>query len=221
MLMKKGKSSDRVAGMCRKSAFTLAEVLITLGIIGVVAAMTLPALKQKLDERANITMLKKFYSEFTNATNLLIVDYGFPSGWGLKDNDSASSDFVLNLYKERMNMVKICGEGDTSCFAFPIKKYNGTTKITESEYSGWALKSFVLNNGVTCFFDVNNGNFSVFFDVNGNKPPGTLGVDVFAWAVNGNGKIVRYTDPSINSGNDEADYNYAFEIMENSWTKKY
>ena len=172
MLMKKGKSSDRVAGVCRKSAFTLAEVLITLGIIGVVAAMTLPALKQKLDERANITMLKKFYSEFTNATNLLIVDYGFPSGWGLKDNDSASSDFVLN-------------------------------------------------NGVTCFFDVNNGNFSVFFDVNGNKPPGTLGVDVFAWAVNGNGKIVRYTDPSINSGNDEADYNYAFEIMENSWTKKY
>lgn len=80
MLMKKGKSSDRFAGVCRKSAFTLAEVLITLGIIGVVAAMTLPALKQKLDERANITMLKKFYSEFTNATNLLIVDYGFPSG---------------------------------------------------------------------------------------------------------------------------------------------
>ena len=221
MLMKKRISTKNFTGMCRKSAFTLAEVLITLGIIGVVAAMTLPSLQQKLDERSNITMLKKFYAEFMNATNLLVVDYGTPSGWGLRDNDSASSDYVIGLYKERMNMAKVCGEGDTSCFAFPIKKYNGTTKITESEYSGWALKSFVLNNGVTCFFDVNNGNFSVFFDVNGKKPPGKLGVDVFAWAVNGNGKIVRYTDSSINNGNDEPDYNYAFEIMENSWTKKY
>ena len=54
--------------------FTLAEVLITLGIIGVVAAMTLPTLQQKLDERSNITALQKFYTEFSNATNLLIYD---------------------------------------------------------------------------------------------------------------------------------------------------
>ena len=63
--------------------------------------------------------------------------------------------------------------------------------------------------------------FSVFFDVNGFKKPNRLGVDVFAWAVNGKGKIVRYTDPSISIGNDEPDYNYAFEIMENGWIKKY
>ena len=117
--------------------------------------------------------------------------------------------------------MKVCGEGDSSCFSFPVYKYNGTTRITESQYNSWALKSFVLNNGVTVFFDVNDGYFSVFFDVNGNKKPNRLGVDVFAWAVNGKGKIVRYTDPSINGGNDEPEYNYAFEIMENSWTKKY
>ena len=38
----------------RKSAFTLAEVLITLGIIGVVAAMTLPTLNQKLEDQKNM-----------------------------------------------------------------------------------------------------------------------------------------------------------------------
>lgn len=204
-----------------KQGFTLAEVLITLGIIGVVAAMTLPALQQKLDERANISMLKKFYSEFANATNLLINDYGEPEVWGLRDNDPTSSQAVLDMYKKRLNMTRVCGEGDTGCFSFPVHKYNGVEKITAAQYSGWALKSFVLNNGVTVFFDVNNGNFSVFFDVNGKKKPNRLGVDVFAWAVNGKGKIVRYTDPSITSGNDEPDYNYAFEIMENSWTKKY
>lgn len=217
----RGFKSDLNSASQPKAAFTLAEVLITLGIIGVVASMTLPTLNQKLDERANISMLKKFYTEFANATNLIIYDHGEPSSWGLVDNNAESSAMVLNLYKERLNMSKVCMEGDTTCFSFPVYKYNGVAKITANEYSSWQLKSFVLNNGVTCFFDVNNGNFSVFFDVNGKKKPNKLGVDVFAWAVNGKGKIVRYTDPSISSGNDEADYNYAFEIMENSWTKKY
>lgn len=204
-----------------RKGFTLAEVLITLGIIGVVAAMTLPDLKLKMDASANITSLKKFYTEFSNATNLLISEYGEPDSWGLVDNDAESSAAVLDMYKKRLNMTRICLEGDTSCFAFPVYTYKGVVKITENEYSSWQLKSFVLNNGTTVFFDVNNGNFSVFFDVNGLKKPNRLGEDVFAWAVNGKGKIVRYTDPSITSGNDEPDYNYAFEIMENSWTKKY
>ena len=205
----------------RKAAFTLAEVLITLGIIGVVAAMTLPSLNQKLDERSNITMLKKFYTEFSNATNLLISENSEPVSWGLVDNDQESSQRVLDMYKKRLNMQLICGEGDTRCFAFPVYKYDGTPKITENEYRSWALKSFILNNGTTVFFDVNTDCFSVFFDVNGFKKPNRLGIDVFAWAVNGKGKIVRYTDPSISIGNDEPDYNYAFEIMENGWVKKY
>ena len=204
-----------------RKGFTLAEVLITLGIIGVVAAMTLPDLKLKMDASANITSLKKFYTEFSNATNLLISEYGEPDSWGLVDNDAESSAAVLDMYKKRLNMARMCLEGDTSCFAFPVYTYKGVVKITENEYSSWQLKSFVLNNGTTVFFDVNNGNFSVFFDVNGLKKPNRLGEDVFAWAVNGKGRIVRYTDPSITSGNDEPDYNYAFEIMENSWTKKY
>ena len=201
-------------------AFTLAEVLITLGIIGFLAAITLPALQQKLDERQNITALKKFYTEFANATNFLISEQSTPISWGLRDNDPESSQQVLEMYQKQLNMIKVCGEGDSSCFPFPVRKYDGTELITDSEYS-WALKSFILNNGTTVFFDVNDGNFSVFFDVNGFKNPNKLGVDVFAWAVNGQGQIVRYTDPSITSGNDVADYNFAFEIMEHGWVKKY
>lgn len=202
-------------------AFTLAEVLITLGVIGIVAAMTLPVITEKLDERQNISMLKKFYSEFANATNLLRYNYGDPESWGLVDNDAESSANLLDMYKKQLNMTKICHDGDISCFNFPVYKYDGTTKITSSEYSSWALKSFVLNNGVTVFFDVNDDCFSVFFDVNGKRKPNRLGVDVFAWAVNGKGKIVRYTDPSITIGNDEPEYNYAFEIMESGWEKRY
>lgn len=43
-----------------KKAFTLAEVLITLGVIGIVASMTLPAIIQKNTERATVAKVKKF-----------------------------------------------------------------------------------------------------------------------------------------------------------------
>ena len=43
----------------KQNAFTLAEVLITIGIIGVVAAMTLPSLNQRLKDQKNISTLKK------------------------------------------------------------------------------------------------------------------------------------------------------------------
>ena len=51
----------------KKSAFTLAEVLITLGIIGVVAAMTLPVLTQKYQKMVLKNQYKKVYSTLSQA----------------------------------------------------------------------------------------------------------------------------------------------------------
>ena len=56
----------------KKFGFTLAEVLITLGIIGVVAALTLPSVNQKLEDQRNMAALKKAYSVLQQATNLAI-----------------------------------------------------------------------------------------------------------------------------------------------------
>ena len=58
-------------------AFTLAEVLITLGIIGVVASMTLPALIQKNNAKALEVAFKKSYSNLYSAFNQVIAD-GYP-----------------------------------------------------------------------------------------------------------------------------------------------
>ena len=59
-----------------KAAFTLAEVLITLGIIGVVAAMTLPTLVNNYKEKELITRTKKLYSNIQNAIVLAQKDLG-------------------------------------------------------------------------------------------------------------------------------------------------
>lgn len=65
-------------------AFTLAEVLITLGIIGVVAAMTLPALVQNYKEQETVTRVKKFYSVFSQAYAQAILDNGTIDNWGFQ-----------------------------------------------------------------------------------------------------------------------------------------
>lgn len=64
-----------------KKAFTLAEVLITLGIIGVVAAMTLPALIQDHRNHVVETRLAKFYSTFNQAIQMAEVEYGDRKIW--------------------------------------------------------------------------------------------------------------------------------------------
>ena len=66
---------------CCNYAFTLAEVLITLGIIGIVAAMTLPALIQKNNNQVVEARLKKFYSVMNQAIIQAEADYGDKKDW--------------------------------------------------------------------------------------------------------------------------------------------
>ena len=71
--------------------FTLAEVLITLGIIGVVAALTLPALIQKNNNKVVETRLMKFYSAINQAVKMAEVDYGDKKIW-YQDVEGAALD---------------------------------------------------------------------------------------------------------------------------------
>lgn len=71
--------------MRKKNAFTLAEVLITLGIIGVVAAMTLPILLQKYTNRVVETRLAKFYSTINQAIKISENEYGDKRDWFNED----------------------------------------------------------------------------------------------------------------------------------------
>ena len=67
-----------------KSAFTLAEVLITLGVIGVVAAVTMPTLIQQYKERETVARVNQFYSMFSQAYQMAVQEHGTFDQWGLK-----------------------------------------------------------------------------------------------------------------------------------------
>ena len=65
----------------KKTAFTLAEVLITLGIIGIVAAMTLPTMIMNHRKQVTVNKVKKFYTVMSQATNSAIAEYGSMEDW--------------------------------------------------------------------------------------------------------------------------------------------
>src|SRR5574344_1882726 len=77
-----GRGCRRWVRGLKKAAFTLAEVLITLGIIGVVAALTIPTLVNNYQEKASVTKLKKLYSIVSQAVKLAEVDNGPIEDWG-------------------------------------------------------------------------------------------------------------------------------------------
>lgn len=105
--------NNNVAGhaSCRnlKKAFTMAEVLITLGIIGIIAAMTLPTLVQKYNTHIVEVRMKKFYTIMNQAILLAKNKHGDFEGWTYwiteeKDEDgnyinkSDETDKAVQLY---------------------------------------------------------------------------------------------------------------------------
>lgn len=105
-------------GVCmkRKSAFTLAEVLVTLGIIGVVAALTMPSLIQNHNKQIIETRLKKFYSTINQAIlmaeqdkNIMRTDWKLVAECDYADRNSYSCNLkVFNEYfKDYIKYTKL------------------------------------------------------------------------------------------------------------------
>ena len=76
----------------KKAAFTLAEVLITLGIIGIVAAMTIPTLVQNYKKKVVETKLVNFYSVMNNAVKMSEIENGQLALWDALEQDEIKDD---------------------------------------------------------------------------------------------------------------------------------
>ncbi|MDR1327638.1 MAG: type II secretion system GspH family protein [Heliobacteriaceae bacterium] len=104
-----------------RKAFTLAEVLITLGIIGVVAALTMPVLITHYKKNVLITRMKKFYSVLNQAVNMKIAQDGELDGsvlTAVNDPDVAMNFFDVN-YAPYMKVVEKTKTPKGMAAAFP------------------------------------------------------------------------------------------------------
>ena len=166
----------------KKAAFTLAEVLITLGIIGVVAAMTMPSLIQNYQEKATVTKLKKCYSLVSQAYVSILNDEGG------SDTLQAGDDLeMMEKFGKYLKYQKTCGR-NKGCF--PNVTYKS---VTGNGYSKWEddttdRSRAILTDGTLIMFNKsamwggNEGNYlyaQIYVDINGFKGPNQLGRDFF------------------------------------------
>ena len=91
-----------------KKAFTLAEVLITLGIIGVVAAMTMPTLIQKQQDVATVSRLEKAYSILSQAVISAQQEYGEIDFWTIVDSNQESTRENFARVEPYLKIVRKC-----------------------------------------------------------------------------------------------------------------
>ncbi|MEE3349708.1 MAG: type II secretion system protein [Candidatus Gastranaerophilaceae bacterium] len=126
----------------KKAAFTLAEVLITLGIIGVVAAMTLPTLIQNHRKHEVETKLAKIYSVVNQAIKLSTVEYGEPQYWsdwdcGKFGTPTCTIDEAVDRFNKyigkHLQILKIDKDEDDNSFYVYIKD-GGILKVNTCLY---------------------------------------------------------------------------------------
>ena len=87
-----------------KKAFTLAEVLITLTIIGIVAAVSIPTMVADHSEKETVARVKKFYTTMEQVYRLAVTEYGPISRWNVPDGmDSASATRFAEYIKPYLN----------------------------------------------------------------------------------------------------------------------
>lgn len=183
-----------------KKAFTLAEVLITLGIIGVVAALTIPTLVNNYRKKQFETGLKKEYSVLLQALDMYKQDNETPLK--KEDTDQSHGEFK-NKIKPYLKILVDCGDEQAGKYEAKCVQngyYTQDKKYTYKTYSGNIANEdlfddgqIILNDGSHLLFE-NVGNSGAVFasiDVNGyNKLPNKWGEDVFTFQLMDDGKLL-------------------------------
>jgi prepilin-type N-terminal cleavage/methylation domain-containing protein len=174
-------------GNKRNKGFTLAEVLITLSIIGVVAALTIPALTKSYEKMQFNAAFKKEYSTISQATLMIAADNS-----GTLDGKFSYLNFQTQ-FCQYLKCVKTCSNSaNTPCWHADGETYQLNGTQTNRAVQGAAI----LKDGArAAFYDMmslsdracnktagsyHNACGFVLIDVNGSKGPNTYGKDIFS-----------------------------------------
>ena len=159
----RGEGNSLYPSLKKKPAFTLAEVLITLGIIGVVAAMTMPVLMSKYREKVFLTQLKKMVA----IVEQMLVNINYENG----SLDIFESCYDLELSERRY------------CYSDIFIKYSGVNPDTLTFKDVHPVQRYIyFADGSRLNINAPNegARFNTYnFDVNGDKGPNKGGIDQF------------------------------------------
>lgn len=177
-----------------KRAFTLAEVLITLGIIGVVAAMTIPTVISHYNKVVMSARNKKFVSSINQAVLRSTADNGSPNEWPnhiLYHDPEALYDWFDEYIMQYMKILKDCRHDPVGCIA----EYSyclTPDRCTSSSGIGNSNVLYVFNDGSMIIALTGGGvdeetgitkglSIHIRFDANGYAKPNQYGRDIFSY----------------------------------------
>ena len=169
-------------------AFTMAEVLLVVAIIGITAALALPNLSQGIDEDKYVMMAKATYSELDSGFSRMFANKSLRE---IYTDANASTDAqrckaIVDELSKYVKMGKNCGNSLTQCYnsSKSYKKADGSV-IDDTWPSGKSSNSaaFTLLSGAVVIVYGNDERISVDFDVDGEKGPCKCNVDIFRAAI--------------------------------------
>ena len=173
----------------KTNGFTLAEVLITLGIIGVVAAMTMPTVVNKVNDKVLESQNKKAQTVLANGIKLLMANEDVTS----MANSSLSRCSTEQCVADELHKVfKIIGD-------VPVDETENKDeyKFTNGNFSIWTdsnmYYSFVTPDGMFLGikkFEPGASSFTFVADLNGRKNPNTGAKDLCKYTVSSTGTLV-------------------------------
>lgn len=200
-----------------KKAFTLAEVLITLGIIGVVAALTIPALITTYQKQQTLERLKTVFSDLNQAMLAAIAENGPVTDWytdDVKNIDGSGAKLFTDRYiVPYMKIINYCGNsttGDCSQYnVYTLKKPN--PDIVNWVWGSGGSKLFLPNGTLISFMYDNVAiRYTAYIDINGRANPNILGKDIFIYFYSStSGKLLPMGYPSDRNTLTSSGFNWA------------
>ena len=167
----KGRKEGRsfVSNFLIRCAFTLAEVIIVLGILGIMAEMTIPTLISNVQEKVFLTHFQQTYTSLQQAYQMAAEQNGTADTW-------ADADAMYTNLKPYLKMMQDCPF--TCNTAYPADPKNLAGSYTSDWHTYYHI---MLVNGVTLKFTIDAGYRTVAIDLNGNKGPNRIGYDFFTF----------------------------------------
>jgi prepilin-type N-terminal cleavage/methylation domain-containing protein len=178
--------------------FTLSEVLITLGIVGVIAALSMPSLIANTQNKTNAASLASAVTDIENAiANMMLIE-------DVIDLSEINFNNFTKYIRLTNTEVDPCDNFYDCSSNKPIKQIgNNSGAFTTTELRGYFSLFYLTNSGALLavappidpceFNDVClSSNFKIYIDVNGKKKPNTAGRDFFAFFLGSDGKLYPY-----------------------------
>lgn len=176
--------------MTKKNAFTLAETLIVLTIIGVIAALTIPAVMFNTDKRVSMTGYKRAISSLNQAIDMSRTELKFQPQPKCYTGTTTQCSALFDYMKDVMQVQKYCKEKslDSGCLPEDYKKSDCLKDLND-------VPSFVTTDGMI-YFSTGNGAQSFGVDTNGTRGPNKAGYDVFYVQIGGTSTTMQLYEPA-------------------------